>query len=121
MTIEIKGWIREDNWGYDVDDALYVGDVVLALQLEDLVGETVSAHYWICNQQMTKDEATEQFLYHLIGLLDGEFTPHYTEITGYIGVTEELQIGGHDLLEEIRSHIGSYLLLEIEIHDTGRD
>ena len=116
MTVEIKGRIREDSWGFDVDDALYVGDKVLALQLEDLVGETVSVRYWISDKEISKDEATEHFLYYLIGLLDGEFTPHYTEITGYIGVTEELMIGGHDLLEEIRSHIGSYLILEIEVH-----
>lgn len=121
MTIEIKGWIREGSWGYDVDDALYVGDNVLALQLEDLVGTVVSVRYWISDKEMTKDEATEEFLYHLLGILDSEFTPHYTEITGYIGVTEELHIGGHDLLEEIRSHLGSYLILEIEVHDTGRD
>ncbi len=121
MTIEIKGWIREDNWGFDVDDALYVGDTVLALKLEDLAGATVSVRYWICNQELTKNQATEEFLYCLLGILESEFTPRYTEITGYIGVTEELMIGGHDLLEEIKSYVGSYLILEIEIHETGRN
>jgi hypothetical protein len=100
MTIEIKGWISEGICG-DVDDALYVGDDLLASKLEDLSGATVSVRYWICNEEITKDQATEEFLYFLLGgELQSEFTPHYTEITGYIGVTEELYIGGHDLLQD---------------------
>jgi hypothetical protein len=37
----------------------------------------------------------------------------YSEITGYLWTEESLMIGGHDLLEIFRSHVGHYLVLEI--------
>src|SRR5437868_3327415 len=38
---------------------------------------------------------------------------HYSEITGYLWTDENLMVGGHDLLDELRSHKGSFVHLEI--------
>ena len=52
-----------------------------------------------------------------MGLLESEFWEQYSEITGYLGTDETLNVGGHDLLEELRSNIDNYIILEIEIYD----
>ena len=121
MTIEIKGWIREGSFG-DSDDIVWVDDddhrnrIPLTEALDCIWNRKVTVHYYITNKACTKEEAVEQFLYTLIGLADVEFTARYSDITGYLWTDENLMIGGHDLLEELRSEVGNYLLLEIEVH-----
>ena len=127
MTIEIKGWIRESDFG-DSDDIVWLDDYdgyrcrPLTEDLENICGEQVTVYYYITDKKCTLEEAQEQFLrYMYAGEAECEFNARYSDITGYLWTDENLIIGGHDLLEEIRSHIGSYLILQIEVHDTGRD
>ena len=123
MTIEIKGWIRESDYS-DSADVIFIDDLgrkfpeePLADQLAWLSGEQVTVYYYITDKKCTLEEAQEQFLKMMYaGEAECEFHAHYSDITGYLWTDENLVIGGHDLLEEIRSHVGSYLLLEIEVH-----
>ena len=41
----------------------------------------------------------------------------YSEYTGYLWTDEEVLIGGHDLIEELRGCEGKWLLLEIVVHE----
>lgn len=126
MNIEIKGWIRESDYG-DSSDVIFIDDLgskfpekPLTKQLEYLTGEQVTVYYYITDKKCTLEEAQEQFLKMLyVGEADCEFHARYSDITGYLWTDENLIIGGHDLLGEIRSHLDSYLVLEIEVHDTG--
>lgn len=123
MTVEIKGWIRESDHG-DSSDVIFIDDLgrkfpeePLTDQLAWISGKKVTVYYYITDKKCTLGEAQEQFLKMMYaGKAECEFSAHYSDITGYLWTDENLVIGGHDLLEEIRSHLGSYLLLEIEVH-----
>lgn len=136
-NIIYAGWIREKSFG-EADDIIYLGvdggtytdstdpsasiynlnegnyfdgtDIPLADVLQgNITRKQVSVCYWITDQQCTKDEAQEQFLEKLYGVADCEFRSHYTD--------EDLVIGGHDLLDELRSNVGSFVILDITVHE----
>lgn len=118
-TLTYKGLITERCYGEN-DEAVYLlpSEAPLADTLEDeIAGKTVTCRYWITADQCEKIEAIESFLKTLHGAADAEYGDRYSEITGYLWTDEELKIGGHDLLEELRSHVGKWLILEFDIHD----
>lgn len=79
-------------------------------------GRQVSARYWITDKEVTRDEAVGQYLKTLFGDAEAEFMAHYSDITGYLWTDEDLMIGGHDLEDELRSSVGKWLILEIDVH-----
>lgn len=118
-TLTYNGFIKEDNYGEN-DDALFIGDSEepIAEILEDeIVGKQVSARYWIADKETTKEQLQEDFIRTISGIGDAEYTSRYSDITGYLWTDEELKIGGHDLLEEIRSYLGKFIYLEIDVHN----
>lgn len=44
----------------------------------------------------------------------GEYVDQYSEITGCLWTDEELKVGGHDLLAELDSYNGKYLVMEVK-------
>ena len=117
-TIIHEGWITIHDFG-ETSDCVFVGNDRNPLpdELDYLNGKTLSARYWITDQKATKDEAIEQFLRRIDGSAEIEFHAHYSDITGYLWTDINLTIGGHDLLQELASYAGKYLILEIDIHD----
>lgn len=83
---------------------------------EKIKGKQVTVRYWITDKPCWIEEAQEQFLKKLHGLTNIKFDAQYSEYTGYLWTTENCEIGGHDLKKELKSHIGKWLILEIEIH-----
>jgi hypothetical protein len=144
-NIIYAGWIREKNFG-EADNIIYLGregstytdsadpnttledldtdgiyfeneEIPLADVLQSSIArKQVSVYYWITDQQCTKDEAREQFLKKLYGAADCEFRSRYSDITGYLWTDEDLVIGGHDLLDELRSNVGGFVILDITVH-----
>lgn len=117
-TKTYQGFLALHSWG-DADDILFISSIKdpLAKELSNQISyKTVSVRYWITDKEVTKDEAQLEFLKRLYGNADCEFRSHYSEITGYLWTDEEIKIGGHDLIEELRSHVGKWLILEIDIH-----
>ena len=103
----------------EADDILFLSSLSdpLAEVLEwDISRKTVTARYWITDTQLDKSVVKEQFLSEMLGFADCEFGHRYSEITGYLWTDEEVKIGGHDLLAELRTYVGKWLTLEIEIH-----
>jgi hypothetical protein len=100
----------------DAYDILFLSTVKepLADELQWMVRKKVTVRYWVTDKQITKDEAQEEFLKTLLGLASGKFGSRYSEITGYLWTDEELNVGGHDLISELKSNIGKWLILEIE-------
>jgi hypothetical protein len=92
------------------------GTEPLAELLEDLHNEMVTIRYYISNEKVTHEEAEEKFLQVLFGKLDAVYAMHYSECTGYLWTTENLTVGGHDLLTELVNYTNRYLILIIEIH-----
>lgn len=102
------------EWDHERDETTYpLADVLKS----DISNKQVSVSYWITDKQCTKDEAQEQFLKKLYGSADCKFKSHYGDITGYLWSDENLVIGGHDLLQELRSNIDKFLVLDITVHD----
>lgn len=110
------GWLKVGDYG-DSMDVLLLDDEPLAEQLEDNIAcKEVTVRYWVTDKECTKDQAVESFIRMLSGDLEAEFSARYSDITGYLWTDEEINVGGHDLLSELTSHDGGYLILEVELH-----
>jgi hypothetical protein len=98
------------------DDILYLSSVMepLAEELQWMVQKKVTVRYWISDRQCSKEEISAEFTKVLFGASDGQFGARYSEITGYLWTDEELKVGGHDLIMELKSFVGKWLILEIE-------
>ena len=113
-----KGFITERVY-MDNDEALFIGDMDSPIS-EDLMDEInekqVSVRYWISHAIQTKKELTESFLKNLFGAVDVEYVTRYSEDTGYLWTDSKLNIGGHNLLDELEDNVGKYIYLEIDVH-----
>lgn len=109
------GWLEV----HDQDEAMDIlflsgSEEPLSETLEWMAGKQVCVRYWITDKQATADEAQEEFMSRLIGVADVKFWSHYSDVTGYLWTDEDLNVGGHDLQREFRSHLGKWLILEVE-------
>lgn len=77
----------------------------------------VSVRYYLANTALSEEDLQRAAVHTLLGAPRAEYALRYSEITGYLWTDETLQIGGHDLLAELRGHLGSFLHLEITIHE----
>ena len=111
-----KGWIKEDH--FSEPEFLRLDDENLAEILEDSIsGKCVTVSYYTCNEKCTLDEARSSWLQTLQGGVETNVGARYSDITGYLWTDEEINVGGHDLIGELYSYVGKYLILLIKIHD----
>jgi len=122
----IEGWLKVEEVGgsYEEHDALLVRNSglqeenePLAVRLEFMDHKQVTVRYWVCEQKCSKEDAAEDFLRTLMGLGVSDYGARYSEYTGYLWTDEDIQVGGHDILEELKSYLGEYLILEVEVHE----
>lgn len=114
-----KGFLRFKDYGESYD-VLFLSSIEdpFCEELDDLIsGKNITLSYYICEKEMTKEQAQEGFIKTLLGCAESEFTERYSELTGYLWTDEELKVGGHDLLSELSSYRDRYLIMEIEIHN----
>lgn len=78
-------------------------------------GRVASVRYWITDGPEPRESLSDVVARKLEGDLDAKFWVHYSEITGYLWTDEELNVGGHDLLEELRAFKGKRVYLEIDL------
>jgi hypothetical protein len=117
-TKTYTGLLSLHSWE-EADDILYVSslkDPLAEVLQDDIANKTVTARYWITDKEATKEQALVAFLKKLSGVADCDFGSAYSEITGYLWTDEECKIGGHDLIGELKSHVGKWLILEIDVH-----
>jgi len=112
-----EGWLSLAYHG-EADDVLFLSSLhdPLAEELEEISGKQVTVRYWVTGVKVSKEEAKSGFLNEMLGMADVRFNVAYSEVTGYLWTDEDLNIGGHDLLEELKGSVGEYLILEIEVH-----
>lgn len=96
------------------EDVLLLDSEPLAELLEWTHLQRITVRYWVTDAPVDKEEAKEAFIGELLGRSDTEFGARYSEITGYLWTDEELNVGGHDLLAELKSYSGQWLILEVE-------
>jgi hypothetical protein len=103
----------------EADDILFLSSMEepLADELKFLKNRKISVRYWITEKEINIEQGNEIIANICNGILEAEFEQYYSEYTGYLWTDEELNIGGHDLLEELKSNVGKWLLLEIDIHE----
>ena len=114
-----KGIIKEADYG-EFWGAIFIGEndrPIAEIFQDDFVNKQVSVRYWISDKEKTKEQLQESILKKLFGNVEATYSDIYSEITGYLWTTEELIIGGHDLINEIRSYTGKYIHLEVDIHN----
>ena len=117
----LEGWLSEKEIGgyCEEHDAVILSNMPnlpLAEQLEFIDDKQVTVRYWVCETACSAEQASTDYLQTCMGYATSEYGAAYSEMTGYLWTTEKLQIGGHDLMAELRSALGKYLILEIEVH-----
>jgi hypothetical protein len=118
-TLIYNGFINMQDSG-EAMDIVFLGNsqTPLAEILQDEIsGHQVSARYYISDTEKDLNQVQVDFIKQLSGEVEAEYLDHYSEITGYLWTDENLQIGGHDLMAEIKSNAGKYLNLIIDIND----
>lgn len=122
-TYTYEGWLALHHSG-DSSDLLYITSVKypLAEEIKNLLGwrkTQVSVRYIVSNKALSENERLDVEILQSIGEGKAEFGAHYNELTGYLYTDEEFKIGGHDLIVELKSSIGKWLWLEIQIHNSN--
>ncbi len=113
-----KGIVTESDYGENWD-ALFIGEnsqPIAEIFEEDFEAKQVTVRYWTSDEEKTKEEIQESVLRQQFGDVEANYNDAYSEITGYLWSDEDLNIGGHDLLEEIRSYLGKFIYLEVDVH-----
>lgn len=114
------GLLRKTNNGEENDllGLMQNNESVILAQLikddMDNYGHYISVRYYVSNVNSSFDEISKEFFMKLMGHEHINYGVNYSEITGYLWTDEEIVIGGHDLLNELKGSFGKYLYLEIK-------
>jgi hypothetical protein len=117
-----RGWVKVCDLGESSDILQLFDDerqsgASLAESIEEDIsdlGHFLTVRYWTSDQKLEPDQIKEEFIKKIYGLGFAEFDVWYSEITGYLFTRESLEVGGHDLLVELKSIDGRYLHMEID-------
>jgi hypothetical protein len=124
-----RGWLtlasngEEDDILYLVDEKdksrweSYCTDPLADIIEDDLpCGKYLSVHFYTADKEIPENKIEEAFVMSLYGLGEVDYGMHYSDYTGYLWTDEEMKVGGHDLLEQLKSNNGKYCHLVIEFH-----
>jgi hypothetical protein len=116
-TRSYRGYIAEHDQG-EATDVLFLTGVSepLSEAIEDdldELGSYLTVRYFIADTERSLEELDESLIRQIVGAGEADYHSHYSEITGYLWTDENLMVGGHDLLDELRSHKGKFAHLEI--------
>jgi hypothetical protein len=130
------GWVRLATETYEDDgDILFVvptddldlcdyeDEDTLAYKIEEDIlahGRYLSVQYFVSDTEQSFDELQVAWLNRLEGIGDADYYVHWSECTGYLWTDEEINVGGHDLLAELKGYDGKYLYLEIQYSKEAR-
>lgn len=119
-----SGWLQFFSNGEESDILALTDELGTATEDEILaellkpdiqrLGDFCTVRYWLSDRAVSLDEVQEEWLKTLYGQTQADYEMRYSEITGYLFTTEDLQVGGHDLLEELKENVGKYAVIEIE-------
>lgn len=116
--IVVNGLLSLHSHG-EASDILFVSSLQDPLA-EELVykisNKNTTVRYWTSKVEKTKEEHIENDIMVYSGMTKADYGACYSELTGYLWTDEKLMVGGHDLLKELKSHVGKWLYMEIEIN-----
>ena len=128
----VKGFLRLGNNGKE-DDILYLDEYnesstvshsenyyeedstfVEKLQYK-ISGKFCTIRYFICDEKTSYSELNDNLIRQIEGDVSADYGKRYSEYTGYLWTDEELNVGGHDLLNELKSYENKYIFMIIDI------
>lgn len=109
----IKGYLklREE---YESGDGLYIDGEILSEQLEDIKGKNATVRFYISDTEKSFDELKENLIRTISGDVNAYYGDTYSEYTGYLWTNDQLNIGEHDLIEDLSNYDGKYCYLAID-------
>lgn len=116
VTCIYTGRVRVGTYNEEEADVVFLGETNLArcvLNDIDQHGSYLSTSYYVSDVPLSEEQLQIEFLKCLDGDATAQYAVMYSEITGYLGTEQDLTIGGHDLLAELRSYEGKYVWLKI--------
>ena len=66
------------------------------------------------------DHIDETKIVSMLGEVDSKYYHAYSDYTGYLWTEEDFKCGGHDIPQILRSHMGEYVHMEIELYRKKR-
>lgn len=125
----ICGWLRDFNSDSDEGTELSLefelngveDSCSLCRLLENETFEKfVTVRFGITNKKTTLEAFQEAYLKFIYsGESETQYSPYYSEITGYLWTEEKFKVGGHDILEILKNYMGQFLVMELIIHHAG--
>lgn len=85
----------------------------------DLYECEVGVSYFICDKKTTEKEIQEHWLSMLFGNIRAEYEVenyYYSELTNGTYYDSYLEIGGHNLFEELKSYNGKYCIIKVTLN-----
>jgi len=120
-----KGWLSKNKWKDTIRLITNKEELELLEEIQDDIcsyGNHLSVRYYISSKETTLEQVKEDWLKKVMGITDCEyFDRHGSEWTGYMWTDQELNVGGHNLRDELESYFGKYLILEIDYHMKDKD
>jgi hypothetical protein len=99
-------------WYDDEEDTPFISKMVQRGM--DRYGHYTTVRYFASPSEFLENEAAERFIRALYGTVKAEYAVAYSEITGYLWTTDDFKVGGHDMIQELKSYLGQYLQLEVD-------
>lgn len=115
-TKTYSGLLSNHRYGSEDEILLFLSSIhePLCEELLWMNGKKVSVRYWITDTQVSKEDAQNDHANQVMGIAKAKFGARYSEMTGYLWTDEELNVGGHDLIDELDSATGQWLILEVD-------
>ena len=115
--IELIGELSD---GYE--EQIRIGDEYINDVTENFIGKYVMVSYMISDEKLTKEEFIKRNIEYVFGKLDAHHYPSYgSEYTGFMWTDDRFKVDGHDILQNLRSHISyteqHYCYFRIILHD----
>ena len=115
------GLLCEHHYGPDYKPVMYISSLLdpLMEELEWVVGKQAAVRYWVTDQKVSKAQAIAAFVREACGIADGQLRIGHGEMTGPYMIERDFKVGGHNVMAELREHLGRWIILEIETEDAG--
>jgi hypothetical protein len=115
-TLVISGFIKLIE-AEDLEYDLYIDDLNLLEEITNdygIVHCESSVKYFISDKECTLEEAQNLICNSINGTLDTQYNINWSETSDYLYTDRKFNIGGHDILKELSSYEGKFVILIID-------
>lgn len=89
-------------------------------QMEETMGwreKYASIRMFTDDKPIDPTKVEEEFIINYYGGAKATYSMRYSDLTGYLWTDEGFVVGGHDILEILKSNYGKYVHMEIELYE----